>query len=169
MNTAFTAATRPRMASGVSSCTRVWRMNTLTMSAAPSTTRQASDTVRLVDSPKPMVARPNTATAWNMRRPVWRVQRPVGQEQGHADRTQRRHAAQQAEAPGAHAEDVAGVDRQQGGGAAEQHREQVERDGAEDDRPRADEPDAGRAGSPSSPSRAARWRRRGRIAANSTR
>ena len=35
MNTELTALTRPRMSSGVSSCTRVWRMTTLIMSAAP--------------------------------------------------------------------------------------------------------------------------------------
>ena len=33
MNRVETAATRPRMASGVTSCTRVWRTNTLSMSA----------------------------------------------------------------------------------------------------------------------------------------
>ena len=72
MNTALTAETRPRMSSGVSICTRVWRTNTLTMSAAPSTSRQSSDNGRLVDNPKPMVATPNSATAWNIRRPVRR-------------------------------------------------------------------------------------------------
>ena len=38
--------TRPRIASGVSSWTRVWRTKTLTMSAAPSTSRAGSDSGR---------------------------------------------------------------------------------------------------------------------------
>ena len=37
MNTKFTALTRPRSASGVESCTAVWRSTTLTASAIPTT------------------------------------------------------------------------------------------------------------------------------------
>lgn len=43
MKIMFTAATRPRITSGVRSCTRLWRMKTLTMSAAPESASAASD------------------------------------------------------------------------------------------------------------------------------
>ena len=43
MNTEFTALTRPRTAAGVSSCTKVDRMTTLTMSAAPVTAKAAME------------------------------------------------------------------------------------------------------------------------------
>ena len=51
MNSPFTALTRPRMASGVSSWTSVWRTTTLTMSAAPETASAAIDSQNTVDSP----------------------------------------------------------------------------------------------------------------------
>ncbi|MEY9132265.1 hypothetical protein ACVIWV_001858 [Bradyrhizobium diazoefficiens] len=54
-----------------------------------------------------------------------------------------RRGAQHAEPDRAGLEDIAGIDRQQRGDAAEQHREQVERDGAEDRRIAPDEANTG--------------------------
>ena len=51
------------MASGVSSCTKVWRMTTLTMSAAPATASKANEKTKCVDRPKAKVATPYSATA----------------------------------------------------------------------------------------------------------
>ena len=58
VNSEFTALTRPRMESGVSICTSVSLMNTLTMSAAPTTNMQASDRRKSVDRPKARMAAP---------------------------------------------------------------------------------------------------------------
>ena len=58
MNTAFTALTRPRISSGVSSCTSRWRTYTLTMSPAPITSSAASDSQKLPEAPNTMVASP---------------------------------------------------------------------------------------------------------------
>ena len=58
MNTELTALTRPRMASGVASCTRVWRITTLTMSAAPEAASASSDSHRLVDRPNTTMVAP---------------------------------------------------------------------------------------------------------------
>ena len=43
MNTEFTALTRPRMASGVSNCTSICLINTLTISPTPSNAKAARD------------------------------------------------------------------------------------------------------------------------------
>ncbi len=57
-----TALTRPRIASGV----RIWasdmRMTMLTTSAAPSTVRAISESVKLVETPNTTVAAPKTIT-----------------------------------------------------------------------------------------------------------
>ncbi len=58
MNRVETAATRPRMASGVTIWTRVWRTKTLSMSAPPSTTRAATESVNTFDRAKTTVAAP---------------------------------------------------------------------------------------------------------------
>src|SRR5688572_25068487 len=73
MNTAFTALTRPRISSGVSSCTSMWRMYTLIMSEAPMTTSAASETKKSCESPNTTVAIPNAATPANIFAPTWRV------------------------------------------------------------------------------------------------
>jgi hypothetical protein len=62
MNIELTAPTRPRIASGVSSCTSMWRTNTLTISAAPRITSTASEAAKLVESPNTIVAMPKIAT-----------------------------------------------------------------------------------------------------------
>jgi hypothetical protein len=65
-----TAATRPRMGSGVTSWTRVWRTKTLSMSAPPRIARATSEAHRSLESPNPTVAAPNTATPANMISPA---------------------------------------------------------------------------------------------------
>lgn len=72
MNRPFTALTRPRISSGVSSCTKAPRMTMLTMSAAPSTTSTPRDSQNDFDRPKAMVARPKMPTERNMIRPTLR-------------------------------------------------------------------------------------------------
>ena len=72
MKIEFTAATRPRMSSGVSNCITVRRTTTLMLSAAPVTARAITDNQKLCDRPKATVARPNTPTAINNRRPTCR-------------------------------------------------------------------------------------------------
>jgi hypothetical protein len=82
-------------------------------------------------------------TAWNIRSPTWLLMVWRARKTGHQQRTDRRRGAQDAEAERAGLQDVGRIDRQQRHDAAEQHREQIERDGAEDRRIVADEFDAG--------------------------
>ena len=72
MNSALTAETRPRIASGVCSCTSDERTTTLTMSEAPRVDSAMSDSVNELETPKIIVAIPNNATAPNISRPAWR-------------------------------------------------------------------------------------------------
>ena len=60
-----TAITRPRISSGVRNCTSVARMITLTMSAAPKKISAASDSTKLLETPKTIVQIPNPATDHN--------------------------------------------------------------------------------------------------------
>ena len=76
MNTELTALTRPRISSGVSSCTSDWRITTLTMSAAPTTTNATSDSANDVDNPNTNVAAPYNATAPSS---TWPARRVIGQ------------------------------------------------------------------------------------------
>ncbi len=68
------ALTRPRISSGVESWTRVNRITTLIMSAAPRIINMASDRMKWVESPNTIVAAPNTATVANIVAPT----RPPG-------------------------------------------------------------------------------------------
>ena len=54
----FTAATRPRISSGVSACTMVWRMTTLIWSAAPLMASISMETISVPDRPKPTMESP---------------------------------------------------------------------------------------------------------------
>ncbi|MNS81360.1 hypothetical protein D3C72_1150710 [compost metagenome] len=72
MKIELTALTRPRMASGVSSCTSVWRITTLTMSAPPDTASAMSETRKLFDSPNTTMHSPNAPTASSSVRPTLR-------------------------------------------------------------------------------------------------
>ena len=73
MNIISTAFTRPRISSGVFSCTRVPRVTTLTMSVAPTKRSDASESAKLRESPKTAVKAANkvdvpmlywTAASW---------------------------------------------------------------------------------------------------------
>ncbi|MCY1433958.1 hypothetical protein D9M71_500000 [compost metagenome] len=82
MNSPFTALTRPRISSGVSSCTKAPRITMLIMSAAPSTASTASENQNEVDRPKAMVATPKIPTAVNITRPTLRS---TGKRASHSD------------------------------------------------------------------------------------
>ena len=69
----LTAATRPRMASGVSICTSICRTKTLIMSAAPSSASRNNDHQKLVDTPNNTVAMPKTSTPANIIGPTRRL------------------------------------------------------------------------------------------------
>ena len=73
MNTALTAATRPRIASGVRSWRTVERTTTEMLSAAPRQKSAASESGKLVERPKTMVATPKAATATRSVRPACRI------------------------------------------------------------------------------------------------
>jgi len=49
MKVEFTALTRPRMSSGVSSCTSVWRTTMLTMSAQPPIASMTSESQNVAE------------------------------------------------------------------------------------------------------------------------
>ena len=131
MNIEFTALTRPRIASGVSSCTSMLRTNTLTMSPAPAIASMAIDNQRLVDSPTVIMQTPNTATPPNIQRAGVPLDGPHAEperDDGGADAGRGTH---EAETHRAHVQDLVGVRRQQRHDAAEQHGEQVQRNRAE--------------------------------------
>ena len=73
MKMELTADTRPRISSGVSSCTSVMRVTTLMLSAAPVTTKASSDKPKCVDRPNTTMANPNTPTASSKRGPTRRL------------------------------------------------------------------------------------------------
>ena len=62
MKMLLTAETRPRISSGVTSCTIVPRMITLTLSKAPRRKSIANENQNTRDSPNKMVAMPKPAT-----------------------------------------------------------------------------------------------------------
>ena len=72
MKTILTALTRPRISSGVPSCTSVCRTITLTMSQAPTAISAAIDSTTLRESPKTIVKRPKPATHDNIAAPARR-------------------------------------------------------------------------------------------------
>jgi hypothetical protein len=127
MKTELTALTRPRMSSGVSSCTSVWRMTTLTMSAAPPS----------ASAPATARTRSTGRTRWSSARtPPPRpaaaapVRRRMGQRVSAMDITSAPTAGAARSRPRPDRPDVQhvlGEHRQQRGGAAQQHREQVQR------------------------------------------
>ena len=122
-----------RIASGVSTCTRVPRTTTLMLSRAPVRASMANDRTIVArqaeDDRRGAEAgdRPEQGPAGAAQR------RPVGQDQGHQQRPQRRGPRGASPGPrGADVEDVLGEDRQQRRRPAEQHGEQVERDRRQD-------------------------------------
>ena len=91
---------------------------------------RSRQTTKLVDRPNTTVATPNTPTPANSHRPTCRSS---GERPARARTLRRRCRARCAarRARRSRVQDVARVDRQQRGRAAEQHREQIERDRAE--------------------------------------
>src|SRR5450432_798768 len=73
MKTLFTADTRPRISSGVRSCTSVCRTTTLIMSSPPARISMTRESGNECESPKTIVARPNPATAMSSDRPALRM------------------------------------------------------------------------------------------------
>src|SRR5215831_5771298 len=68
----FTDDTRPSMCDGVSTCSSVDRTSTLTLSAIPLAASNSAETVKLRDTPKPMMQTANVATAMSSVRPARR-------------------------------------------------------------------------------------------------
>ena len=72
MKILFTAETRPRISSGVTSCTMDPRIMTLTLSKAPARKSMPNDSQNAFEKPNPIVARPNPVThqsnVWPARR-----------------------------------------------------------------------------------------------------
>jgi len=111
------------------------------MSPAPITSSAASDNQKVVEAPKTIVAmrtRPRRRTS------SAHLTRDRQQAEGHAAEgcADAGRGAQPAEACRPHVQYVGGIHRQQRSGAAEQHGEQVERDGAEHQPARAHEAQA---------------------------
>ncbi|OIQ68207.1 hypothetical protein GALL_502060 [mine drainage metagenome] len=73
INSPDTEDTRPRIWSGVTICTSVWRTYIDTMSAAPRIASANIDSGIDFDTANSSVAAPNTATDRNMRRPAMRA------------------------------------------------------------------------------------------------
>src|SRR5881296_2101833 len=71
MKRLLTAETRPRISSGVSNCTSVWRITTLTLSTAPHRNSVANESQNHFEKPKMIVATPKTATDQSNARPAF--------------------------------------------------------------------------------------------------
>ena len=131
INTELTAATRPRISSGVSVCISVPRTTTLTLSSAPVTRQHDERQPEIARKAEYDRRRPEAGHRQQQRPPRPAQRRPVRQPHRHDDGAEGRRGPQPAESHGADVEDVLGVDRQQGRRPAQQHREQVERDGGQ--------------------------------------
>ena len=73
MKILFTAETRPRISSGVTSCRIEPRMITLTLSNAPAKKSMPNESQKAFDNPKTMVAIPNPLTHQNNDLPACRM------------------------------------------------------------------------------------------------
>ena len=111
MKTAFTAETRPRIASGVSDCTRVLADHDADVVQRAGEGQHGERQQAVVREPKTMVATPNPATATS-RAGRRRQRRPVRQGQSHHQRGPGAVTLAQPAEPGrANVQDVAGEDR----------------------------------------------------------
>ena len=142
MKTASTASTRPRLSAGVASGTSVERMNTLTASA-PDSARSATNAItKLVVRPRTMVPTPNSATETSSVRPTrWLTgfhAKKIVTRPAPIPTAARSHPSPTAPTP-RRSSAMAGSSAI---GTAEQDREEVEGDGAEQDRAAAHEPQA---------------------------
>ena len=127
MNTPLTAATRPRISSGVSSCIKVKRMTTLMLSAAPATANSKMESPRWVDSPKPMLAKTKHSHSRQQFVAYPFFDGPAGHDEGHQQSTHRWCRPQITQFLRAAMQDVFGKNRQQRRCAAQQNRKQVQR------------------------------------------
>ena len=142
MNTISTAVTRPRMASGVASGTTVLRTKTLTRSAAPRMASAASDRAKFCRQREDDGGEAEDGDREIQRAAHAALQREIGEHDRHDDGADRRRRAQDTEADGADLQDVLGEDGKQRGDAAQQHGEQIQADGAEQQRLAPDQEDA---------------------------
>ena len=117
-------------------------MTTLMLSKTPVRNRQTSDSANDRDRPKPIVARPKPATHQQQDAAGTLPRLEARRDQRHRQRAEPGRGAQPAEPGGADLQDVLREDRQQRDRAAEQHREQIERDRRQEQRVGADEPEA---------------------------
>ena len=85
MNTPLTAETRPRISSGVSICTSVWRTTTLMLSRAPTRNIIANESQNHCERPKMIVASAEAGDRPEQRHARASQGRQVGQQHGHAD------------------------------------------------------------------------------------
>ncbi len=132
MKTISTAVTRPRNSSGVTSGRIVERRTTLTVSNADPSASASMESHIVRERPKTIMQTPNPATTTNNFGPAclwigYRAMNRRAQERAH-----RGSRAEEAEPRRADLEDVLREDRQKRHRAAEQHREEIERDRAEE-------------------------------------
>ena len=136
-NRYLTADDAAAQVSGVIICSSVRRMTTLTLSKTPVTKRHEQRQRELAREPEADRGEAEAGHSDEQRpaRPLPR--RQPRRDQRHRQRADGRCGPQPAEAGGPDVEDVLREDRQQGDGAAEQDREEVERDRGEEHRVRA--------------------------------
>ena len=127
------ADTRPRIASGVASCRIVERSTTDTPSHTPEANSITTDSHRCCDSAKPMMHSAEAGDREQQHAPGMLLQRLARQPQADEHRARGRRAAQDAERLRARVQHVLDEGRQQRDRAAEQHREHVQRQRAEQD------------------------------------
>ena len=129
MNRKLTAPTRPRISSGVASCTSETYHHADRIGGAENRQRQHRQ-------PHPLREREHHRRpaehdhGLKHPQPDMAIDAVAGQHDGHQQRADRGRGAQDAQPERAGLQDVAGIDRQQRRDAAQQHGEQIERDGA---------------------------------------
>ena len=133
INTELTALTRPRTSSGVHSCMMVSRIDTETMSQAPISISIGIDSQIDCRQAENGGEQAEQRDEDEQDAAGMVADREARQQQRGQDGADARRGAQDAEADRADMQDIEGKDRQQRHGAAHQHGEQVERDGAEHD------------------------------------
>ena len=133
MNKLLTDETRPRIASGVSSCTRVWRTMTLMLSAKPQMNSISIESQNKRDQPKPIVASPKMITAAIRARPAFFMGGRWAMSRAQIIEPTGRAAVNSPNPCGPTFKMSLAYCGQQAGRAAKQDGEQIQRDGAQDD------------------------------------
>ena len=127
------ADTRPRMASGVASCRIVERITTDTPSHRPDANSNAADSHKCARQRETDDAQAESGDRGQQQAPGVGFRRTSRQPEADQHRADRRRRAQDAERFGTCMQDVLDERRQQRDRAAEQHREHVQRQRAEQD------------------------------------